>query len=93
MIMVRLAHIQIGICELHRLQFLFVLLCHLLLVTCIQLFKTSITTIISLYVQVARRKVLGVFNPRGTRDSGARGLEEVRIIEMGGVRAILIMSS
>ena len=32
---------------------------------------------------MARTKVLGVFNPRGTRDSGARGLEEVRIIEMG----------
>ena len=57
-------------------KFLFVLyLC------CIQLFKTSVTTTIPLYVQVARTKVLGVFNPRRTRDSGAWGLEEVRIIE------------
>ena len=70
-------------------KFLFVAMCSLLLM----LYSTSITTTIPLYVQVVRTKVLGVFNPRGTRDSGAWGLEEVRTIEMAGIRAILIMSS
>ena len=70
-----------------------ILPCSNWLLCLLSLSLSSITTTIPLYVQVARTKVLGVFNPRQTRDSGAWGLEEVRIIEMGGIRAILIMSS